>query len=195
MLAPPGRYTIRLRAGGQELTQPVTVLKDPNAGGSEEEIKAQTALLEELRGEINSAAGAVNTIESLRAQLATLKGVLGADSAMARVRADADSLEQKLIAVEEQLVQLRITGRGQDGVRWPVKALGQLNYLAGQLASADFAPTTQQGEVRKILGEQVAAARSGLDGLLAKDVAAFNAMLRERGVQNIVVKAAAPAIP
>jgi hypothetical protein len=195
MLAPPGRYTIRLRAGAQELTQPVTVLKDPNGGGSEEEIKAQTALLEELRGEINAAAGAVNTIESLRAQLATLKGVLGADSAMARVRTDADSLEQKLIAVEERLVQLRITGRGQDGVRWPVKALGQLNYLAGQLASGDFAPTTQQGEVRKILGEQVAAARAALDGLLARDVAAFNAMLRERGVQNIVVKAAAPAIP
>ena len=195
ILAPPGKYTVRMRAAGQELSQPLTVLKDPNSGGSDEEIRTQTALLEELRGEINAAAGAVNTIEVMRSQLASLKGVLAADSTLTGVRTDADSLEQKLIAVEEQLVQLRITGRGQDGVRWPIKALGQLLYLGGELASADFAPTTQQREVRKVLGDQAAAARAALDGLLSKDVAAFNNTLRQKNVGNIVVKAPEPAIP
>jgi hypothetical protein len=195
ILAPPGTYTVRIRVAGQELSQPLTVRKDPNSGGSEEEITTQTALLEELRGEVNAAAGAVNTIEALRSQLASLKGVLAADSALAGARTDADSLEQKLIAVEEQLVQLRITGRGQDGVRWPIKALGQLLYLAGELASADFAPTTQQREVRKVLGDQVAAARAALDGLISKDVAAFNNTLRQKNVGSIVVKTPEPAIP
>jgi hypothetical protein len=195
ILAPPGTYTVKLRLAGQELSQPLTLRKDPNSGGSDEEIRAQTALLTELGTEINTAAAAVNTIESIRSQLVTLRGVLAGDSAMAAARAGADSLDKKLIAVEEQLVQLRITGRGQDGVRWPIKALGRLLYLAQGLASADFGPTTQQGEVRKLLGEEVAAAQAALDGLLTKDVAAFNSSLRDRGVQNIVVTTAASAIP
>ena len=195
ILAPPGTYTVKVRLAGQELSQPLTVLKDPNAGGSEEEIRTQTALLTELRTEINTAAAAVNTIESLRSQLATLKSVLAGDSAQAAARAGADSLDKKLVAVEEQLVQLRITGRGQDAVRWPVKALGQLIYLAQELESGDFGPTTQQQEVQKVLGDQVAAARAELDGLLARDVASFNSALRDKGVQNIMVKTAAPGIP
>jgi hypothetical protein len=47
--APPGAYTVKLSAGGRELTQPLTVSKDPNSGGSEAEIEAQMHLLFDLR--------------------------------------------------------------------------------------------------------------------------------------------------
>src|SRR5204863_4579422 len=43
VLAPPGTYTVKLIAGGQELTQPLTVRKDPNSGGTAPDIQTSTA--------------------------------------------------------------------------------------------------------------------------------------------------------
>ncbi len=195
LLAPPGGYIVKLRAAGQELTQPLKVLKDPDSGGSEDAIGIQAQLLQEVFGDINGAVEAVNTIESLRSQLVALRGVLAGDSSLAGVRADADSLEKRFIAVEEELVQLRLTGRGQDGVRWPIKVVGQLLYLAGQVAGSDFAPTTQQGEVRQLLSTQATAARGRLSQLLSRELAEFNAKLRERGVPNVVARTAGALVP
>ena len=47
-------------AGARELTQPLTVRKDPNSGGSEAEIEAQMRLLFDLRKDLRSAADMVN---------------------------------------------------------------------------------------------------------------------------------------
>ena len=195
LLAPPGLYTVKLKIGSQELSQPFAVRKDPNSGGSEEEIRTQAQLLQEVASDIDGAVDMVNTIESLRSQLGSLRGVLAGDSALTDVRADADSLDKKLIAVEEELVQLRLTGRGQDGVRWPIKVLGQLLYLAGQVGGSDFAPTTQQGEVRRLLSEQARATKGRLTQLLAIDLTSFNTMLRERNVPNVMARLPGALVP
>ena len=134
---------------------------------------------------MNGVVDMVNSIESARSQLTSLRGVIAGDTALAAVRRESDSLEQKLIAVEEELVQLRLTGRGQDGVRWPIKIAGQMLYLAGQLGSSDYGPTTQQREVRALLAEQARATRGRLTQLLERDLAAFNARLRERSLPGV----------
>ena len=41
ILMPPGDYTVKLEVDGTEQAQPLTVLKDPNTGGSESEIAEQ----------------------------------------------------------------------------------------------------------------------------------------------------------
>ena len=185
--SPPGSYTVKLAVAGQESTQKLEVRKDPASGGSEEEIRAQTALLREVRGDLESVVGMINTIEGTRSQLVALKNTLANDSTMKGIRGDADSLEEKLIGAEEDLTQLKLTGRGQDDVRYPMKLMGRLGWLADGAGVADFAPTTQQREVQQLLHGQVQAARSRLDALLQKEVAGFNEKLRKRNVANIVV--------
>jgi len=187
VLMPPGTYTVKLSAGGQDLTQPLVVRKDPNSGGSEEEIRVQDSLLFDLQSDFVATVGLINQIELVRSQLVTLRSVLAADRAAADIRAAADSLEQKFIAVEEDLHQLRLTGRGQDEVRWPAKLAAQITYLAGGMAGADFAPTTQQREVRQLLGQQLRASRTRFDQLVAQDLAQFNALLKQKNVANVVV--------
>src|SRR5512132_3851113 len=49
ILAPPGTYTVKLTVGGVDQTQRLTVLKDPNSGGTEGDIAAQTASLLAIR--------------------------------------------------------------------------------------------------------------------------------------------------
>ena len=82
-------------------------------------------------------------------------------------------------------MQLWTTGTGQDGVRWPVKALGRLTYLAGTVATADFPPNDQQREVYAVLRERLETAHAELQSLLDNDLPAFNRMLQQRGLSPV----------
>src|SRR5439155_9307081 len=52
ILAPPGNYTVKLSVGGRELTQPLTVRKDPHSGGTEADLQAQMTMLLDLRRDL-----------------------------------------------------------------------------------------------------------------------------------------------
>ena len=108
------------------------------------------------------------------------------DPNAAAVKAAADALDKKLIEVEDNLIQRRLTGQGQDTTRWPPKLISKINYLAGGLGSADFPPTNQQREVKAMFEEQLADHRRRLDEILSKDLDAFNKLLRDRGIQNVI---------
>ena len=158
------------------------MLKDPGSGGSEADIRTQTALMSQLRSDLDSVVAMVNAIEVTRNQLVSLRNVLADDTTMAGIRTEADSLEQKLSAVEHDLVQLQLTGRGQDDVRYPMKLMGRIGWLADGVGGSDLAPTTQQVEVQRVLEEQMRATRTRLDALMQSEVASFNAKLaRKRG--------------
>ena len=186
VLQPPGRYTVRLTVNGQSFTQPLDVLKDPNVPAiTDQDIRASTDALQTIANELNASADIVNTIETVRAQLQTLRTQLATDAANAGIRAGGDSLERKFMAVEGNLIDLRLTGRGQDGVRYPTKAAGQLGYVAGGISVSDFAPTAQQREVQQSLDKQVRDTRAALEALMARDLANFNTLLRSKGLKTI----------
>jgi photosystem II stability/assembly factor-like uncharacterized protein len=181
LLMPPGDYTVRLTVGEVEQTQPLTVHKDPNSGGSEVEIDEQLALLEAIKGSMEEAAAAVHRIEAVRVQLAGIRRVVTDEEAVAAM----DALTEKLVDLEMKLVDLRLTGQGQDGVRFDSRLVGKLGYLAGGLAGGDFRPTDQQVEVQEILAGQLREHLRALDGLMSEDLADLNAQLRAKGVPNI----------
>ena len=192
VLMPPGTYTVKLSVGGREFTQPLEVRKDPNSGGSLEEVGTQVARLLDLQTDMNAAVDLFDQVELIRAQVQQLNRTLGADGSNADIRAAADSLEQKFIGFEENVHQLRLTGRGQDGVRWPIKLAGRVSYLANGIASSDFAPTTQQVQVHEMFKGEIRTLQGQLGQLIGRDLAQFNERLRQRNIPNIVAGPAQP---
>jgi hypothetical protein len=81
---------------------------------------------------------------------------------------------------------MRVTGRGQDVLRWPMKTAEQLLYLLSRVTDTDFAPTAAQREVQRILHEEAAKSRKDLDELLATDLVKFNALLGEKQLSGVV---------
>jgi len=184
LLLAPGTYTVKLTVAGQELTQPLVVLKDPNSSGSEQDIQQQTAMLLDIRKDMETVAEMVNQIEVIRSQLDMIQSLLQTDGV---VKSASNDLDKKLIDIEENLIQRRLTAQGQDTVRWPPRLISKLNYLANGLSgSADFPPTNQQREVHAQLKEQLATHRKRLDGVVNNDLSAFNKLLRERNIQNVI---------
>lgn len=191
MLAPPGTYTVKLTAGNREFSQPLRVLKDPQSTGTEQDIAVQTDLLNTIQTDVNATVDMINQIEVVRAQLQQLGNLVAASAdpntkASDELRVAADSLEQKFKTVEWRLHELRLTGRGQDGVRWPIRLAGKLLYLQGGVSTSDFTPTTQQREVQQLLNREVQDVKRHLDQLMQRDLPAFNQMLRRRNIANII---------
>jgi photosystem II stability/assembly factor-like uncharacterized protein len=182
VLMPPGRYTVRLTMNGQTLSQPLDVLRDPNQAETLADIRASSDALLALQNDHRSAGEMIGTIEHVRSQLQSL----GAEAAATPdIRQTGDTLERKFMDVEGQIVDLRMTGHGQDEVRYPVQEGGQLSWLANGISASDFTPTSQQREVQTVLAKRVHDTRASLDRLLRNDLASFNGMLKAKGLKPI----------
>jgi len=138
---------------------------------------------------MNATAATVNQIEALRAQLVALGKEVGDDDASKPIHNAAGELDEKLAGIEGTLLQLRLTGRGQDDCRWSPMLAQKVAYLSNQLdANADFPPTTQQTAVAEDLKQRGDKAAQDFQQLAAKDLAAFNAMLQAQHISNIYLK-------
>ena len=193
ILMPPGTYTVRLRVEGEVQEQPLVVRKDPNSAGTEAEIVAQVRVLQALKGELDQAAAAVARVENVRLQaqqvLAQLQRTVPDADVAQRLRA----LDTQLAETEMALVDLRLTGGGQDGVRFGSKLIGKIGYLANGVAVSDFPPTTQHVEVQAILATDLGAALRAIDGVLASELPRVNAVLEGKGLPRITDLGGAPA--
>jgi hypothetical protein len=188
VLAPPGTYTVTLVVGDNERSRELRVLKDPHSEGTEEDIRLQTEMLLELREDMNAAAEAINHIEWMRRQLYDLKDVVGelGDEEAKTIVESVDEIDGSLIGIEEKLFQLKITGTGQDRVRWPAKLAGRFAHLAGAVAVADFPPTDQHREVHQVLKGRLLQAQQELDELIQNVIPSFNRSLEEHQLPRVV---------
>jgi hypothetical protein len=170
----------------QKESQPLVVLKDPMSGGSEQTIAAQMETERGIVADINVMVGLVNSLEIVRGQLGGIADVAGKDTSLATMKKSSEELTNKVIAVERQIYQMQVTGRGQDNVRWPVQLGEQLIYLARSVGGSDYAPTASQKQVAQLLHDRLLKVKALADQLLTRDVAEFNEGLRVKSVHPLV---------
>jgi len=184
-LAPPGQYTVKMTMGEEELTAPLTVLKDPSSAGSEADILNQTGVILQIREEANAVADLINEAESIRAQLVDLKRLIQGKDGTDGILEIAKELDQALIDLEMGLTDLRLGG-GQDTLRWPRQLLAKLTSLAGYISGSDFPPTTQQLEVHERLQGLLRDAQARMEEIKSGELARLNGQLDAGGFPNIM---------
>ncbi len=177
---------MKLSVAGRDYTQQLRVLKDPHSAGTDADIVAQQQFLLSVRRDLDTTVDAINNAEVIRAQINNLRN-LTQDTELKKA---ADDVDQKIAAVEGQLVELRATGRGQDGVRFGSKLVQKFGYVANGLQSSDFKPTNQQVAVQKDLQDRLKASQGQLGDVFTRDLAALNDMLRRANMPAIVTPAA-----
>ena len=189
VLMPPGRYTVKLTVDGRSFSQPLEVRKDPNAPATDADIRAALDAQLQIQSQMTGLAEWVTQMEAVRMQVQQLTVTLATDRPNADLRPAVDSVGRKFTDLEMTVVDLRQTGQGQDGVRWPAQLAGQLGYLNGNIsASADSPPNAPQRDVYTVLDREARAMKSALDLLIQRDLAALNAKLRARGLKEIELK-------
>jgi len=187
-LAPPGRYTVTLRAGGFELVQPLELLKDPNSGGSDLEIQEQVTLVREIRETVDSVVALIDQIEWIRAQALLVRERNSDHAADDQLRRASARLEAALIDLETRLFDVRLTGGSarQDTLRWARRLYARLTSLAGYITGTDDRPTDQSREVFEMLRSELGDYTRQMTAI-REDLATFNRLLNDRGIDPIAL--------
>jgi photosystem II stability/assembly factor-like uncharacterized protein len=180
--APWGNYTVRLTVDGESAKQQFKIKGDPRLTGvGPGAIREQFRLALAVRDRTSDANEGVIALRDCRDQVND-RIVQANDPAVTEA---GNALNDALGVVERALYQTEL----QPGVSWegvePLRLNNEIPYLLAIIESAESRPTEQTYAVFNLLSERLDARLSELDAILAEDVAAFNELLRERGIDPI----------
>ena len=189
----PGKYSLRLTVDGQSLTQPLEILRDPNAAGSDADLESSLKLQLRIREDINAVSDIVNQLEWMRKQLEDIQKMLRAGSKNDLLK-PVEEMDQKMQNVEYKFFSK--TQRTSDDKYFvdAYKVYLDLIWLNGVVGTgggdvaggADFKPTDASVTVLQTIEKDLDAARVEYSSLMEKDVPAFNRMLAQRGIIPLV---------
>jgi hypothetical protein len=151
-IAVPGTYQVRMKTGGQTLTQPLRIVADPKSDAKSADLQEQFDLLIAIRDKVSAVHDAVNEIKRMRSSLASQ-----------RDRAAAARLDAALEAVQKELAELRFAGFDDQMLVFDLKLNNRMAALQNYVAQGDYAPTEQQYSVFRELSSAIdsAVARVG----------------------------------
>ena len=176
--APPGRYTVRLTAGGQTLTQPLSVEKDPRVPASDADLVRQFELARRIEAERVRVGAALGEAAVLRKQSAAVAGK--APESAAAALAD---LEKALTRVAGPAVNPEDFYNLADAA--PTSLLRvqvSLGRLQGAVESADAAPTPDAMAGFAERGEAVAQSLAAWQAFLGAELPKANRALAAAGL-------------
>ena len=186
IMSPPGTYNITLKSGANSMTKTLKVMKDPNSEGTLEDINLQNELVTKIYADLNTTISHINSIEVIRRQLLDLKAMLKNSSSKKEFVQMVDKLENQFLEIEKQLIQLKITGTGQDGVRYQKMLVEKLRYLAANVQISDFKPADSYMEVYEILKGRLNSIAQKFEKLKTDDLSNTLDTLRNNKIEMIV---------
>ena len=179
--APPGKYTVRLIAGGLSLTQPLVVSKDPRISATDADLAQQFELAGQVEAERVRLAAALSQARALRERVATLrvKPVGEAQEALDAFVRRLDMAAGPPLESEEYFDE-------SEAERTNLRRLwSALTRFQEAVESADVAPTP---DARTGFGQRREAVSQGLSrwkDFLGSEVPALNRALEAAGLAPI----------
>ncbi len=182
-LALPGSYTERLIVGGDTLSQPLDLLRDPTIPSPDSALALSTATQIRIRNAMDSTVHLINRLEIMRKQIADERAPHARNRRATRA---LDELDANMMSVELQLLS-RASMQSDD--KWFVEAYKvylNLVWLSAEVGTgggdvaggADYPPTAAQLAVLDKLEGELAGAAGDYARLVAHDVPAFNRAMR-----------------
>ena len=188
-LAPPGYYRLRLTSSCGEAEQEFNLLKDPRVSATQDDLGEQFALLVRVRDKLSETHDAVSSVRRVRTQVDEWLARAEAEGKRDSLAAAADSLREKVTAVEEELVQTKSRSM-MDRLFLPTRLETKLIALATVIAGADSAPTKQSYEVFDYLSALVDAQLAALRDAVDTDLTSFASLVEDLGIPPITTKPA-----
>jgi photosystem II stability/assembly factor-like uncharacterized protein len=184
----PGAYSVRLIIGRDTLRREFTVVPDPRLTTTGPEYAQLYELASKTVARIGEVTETVKRIEDLQGQLDQRRSQAADQVYAERVRPAASALRTKLEAVRDAIYEVN-TRADQATLNYPIRLYQMFITFNSQVQASEHAPTDQHAAIYADLAKQLEAQVTILRGLEAKELAEFNALLREVGVPGVFVPA------
>jgi photosystem II stability/assembly factor-like uncharacterized protein len=182
-IAAPGKYTARLTVGGQTMTQPFEVLKDPAIPSPDADLAASTVMQVRVRDDQTQAADMVNRFEEMRKKIEDQLGaVTGARKLQPADERTLRDLDKRLLDVELRLISKSDMQSDDKYYMEQYKVYMNLIWFGGTVGlgagdvagGAEYRPTNAASEILAGIEADLAAAKSAFDAIIEKDMPVFN---------------------
>jgi hypothetical protein len=183
----PGSYTVVLKVGGHEFTQPLTVTMDPRVKTASADLERQFSLSKAVYDELMAVQEVVDRVESLRAQIAERKkSHVGAEAAES-----LEALDKKLESLEGGQAEGRPPQPGEN-----LRALrGSMLQLLGVFQEADVAPSSQAAGSVTVLHQAAGPLLERWKAIETTDLLEVNKTLRDARLPELKPELRSPAPP
>jgi photosystem II stability/assembly factor-like uncharacterized protein len=173
----PGRYAVRLTAGGKSREQPLVVKMDPRVRTPAEGLRQQFDLSVQCCEGMRQARGALAQVRELRGRLSELRARAG-DGPLAEALAELDRKAAALEGAERRRGEPPAAGPREPSL---TQLGGELQRLLNVLQGADATPTSQAvaacAEARQALHDLL-----GRQGEVMTEARALGGRLRQAGL-------------
>jgi photosystem II stability/assembly factor-like uncharacterized protein len=193
-----GKYTVRLTANGKTLTQPLTVLRDPDIKSADADLIASTKAQTRIRDDMNATVDIVNKLEVMRKQIVDHQK---ANAEKPDVERALSELDKRMLDVELRLLSREDLNSDDKYYTEPFKLYLSLIWLSGELGNgagdvaggADYAPTDASLAWLGDLEKDLDVAKAEYKKLVEKDLAEFNKNMN--GKISVITESVRPVVP
>jgi hypothetical protein len=165
----PGKYTVRLTAGGQTLTRELEVRVDPTIAPAESDLRAQLDVNLKLRDMQSSVNDALRTIDAVKADLDQAKG-LPVPGLIAERKQQLSGLELRLARPDNI-----------PGYSMAPRLVDRLGQLMGSIDRVLAAPTPYQLEHFQELKAEFLKDIGDVNSFIERQIPEINQMLHKNG--------------
>ena len=194
----PGSYSVRLAVNGKTLTQPLTILRDPDIKTPHADLIASTKAQMRVRDAMNATVDMVNKLEVMRKQILDQQK---ANAEKPDVERELSDLDKKMLDVELRLLTREDMNSDDKYYTEPFKLYMSLIWLNGELGNgagdvaggADYAPTESSLAWLAGLESDLTEAKGAYKKLVESDLAEFNKNMN--GKIPMITESVRPIVP
>src|SRR5215831_1861402 len=199
-IAAPGRYIVRLIAGGASFEQSLTILRPPDSHAGDAELQSSVRPQLRIRDDISAVSDLTNHIERMRKQLEDQH-----KEAAGRILKLIEEIDAKLQEVESRLISHADTLSDDKYYMEQAKLYLNLLWLGGTMGtgtgkfagSADYGQTETNNTLVLQLEKELDAVRAMFQQVLEQDLPTYNRAIAGSGVAPLQIpdKEKSPRIP
>jgi hypothetical protein len=182
----PGEFTVTLKVGDTELTQPFKIVKPSNLPATQEDLDAQEDLLLRIYHELDRTTNAINRMRDLRAQLdgwiKRTKDRKGAGD----IAKDAETLRDKVLEIEKTILIPDTRSGWADSLNQGARLLEKLSGLTPAVALGDYRPTDAAEQAFTDITKRIDTQITAFDTLVADELPKYNELVQKRGLAAVV---------
>ena len=185
--ASPGKYSITLKMGDQQVAVTVAILPNPFYPTDATTYQEYHLLMNSMETELTKMHQLVNNIYVKKEQLQSLLTSLSADVKYNSIKKEGEALLQRMKAWDEDMIQ-RKSKAYDDVENFPNKFTANYMFLINQTESDIPRVNKPSLDLLKILNTEWSVLKGRADEILNKNIPAFNKLLWETGIGAIWMK-------
>lgn len=185
--AVPGYYNVKLMTPKDTLEQSWVLKKDPRISSTVGDLQARFDFMQSINKKVSEAHQAITDIRAVREQMQPFMKRWKGDDEYKDLLGQAEAIDSVMTEVETALYQTKNRSR-QDPLNFPIKLTNKLAHINALVGSGHFPPTEQDRAVKATLEKQINEQLVRFYALKETDIPAFNAAVKAKAVDVILLK-------